>query len=436
MANFSLYQQVLENLPDGITIQDKDFNIIYQNAAMIQAFGNKVGAKCYASYEKREKICEACGVDKAFQTGKPNMVHRTAVLENGGKAHWENACFPLFDEANNIIAGVEVCRDVTDRAMLAEEVRERSVELGILNDRLVRKQNELEEKAEELLRAYHELQMTHTRLLQQEKMASIGQLAAGIAHEMNTPIQYVGDNIAFVRRTLEELLSIMRDLQDKLASNEVDSVELLNIKCQFMSLFQECDFDYLKTEAPLALDEAADGVRRVAKIVMAMKNFARSEDSPLGAVELDDLIKSAVEITRNAWKNIADVDLDLVDPPLVVMGQWSELGQVLLNLISNAVDAIADKPRREGERGHIRIITRRKDGMGEILVEDTGCGIEPSVQKKIFEPFFTTKKVGRGSGQGLTIAYSIIAETHGGELLVESEPGKGSTFIVRLSLYD
>jgi signal transduction histidine kinase len=436
MTEFSLHQQVLENIPEGVTIQDRDFNIIYQNAAMKQAFGDQVGGKCYCAYEKREIICEGCGVHRAFQTRKPNIVHRTAITENNQITHWENSCFCLFDNEGNIIAGVEICRDVTDREVLAKEVRERSVELGILNDKLTRKSGQLEEKTHALEQAYQELKQTHTHLLQQEKMASIGQLASGIAHEINTPIQYVGDNITFTRKSFEELTTAMRACLGILVSAETDFNDLPTLYKQVVSMLNASDFDYLKSEVPLALDEAATGIQRITEIVLAMKDFAYSGNKELGPVEIDKLLRSTIEITRNAWKNLVDLQLELADPPLVVNGVWGELGQVILNLIMNAIDAIDDQSQQENMRGKIRVQTRRRDNWGEILVEDSGCGIEPSIEKRIFEPFFTTKEVGRGSGQGLSIAYRIITDTHGGELLVDSELGHGSTFIVRLPLVE
>ena len=430
MTEFSLHKQVLETLPDGITIQDRDFNIIYQNASMKQAFGDKVGHKCFETYEKRDQICEGCGLLKAFETGESSMVHRTAKKEDNTNAHWENSCFPLFDEQGNIIAGVEVCRDVTDRVSLAEQVLDRSIELGKLNDQLVRNKGELEA-------AYEELKRTHAQMLQREKMASIGQLAAGIAHEINTPIQFVANNITFLQESFDELIVGMRQLQQDLGTDEgPDAEKVAKFHDQFVSLFEELDFEYLKSEIPLALNQAADGIRRVAEIVLAMKNFAYSGDTALGTVELDNFIHSAVEISRNAWKYVADLKLELASPPVLVKGHKGDLGQVLLNLIVNAVDAIADTPRSNNGLGQIRIQTRKNGHWGEVLVEDSGCGIEPSVLNRIFEPFFTTKRVGKGTGQGLAIAYNIVTEGHKGELLVESEPGRGSTFVVRLPLIE
>ncbi len=434
ITKFSLHKQVLETLPDGITIQDTDYNIIYQNTFMQKTFGSHIGEKCYVIYEKREQICEGCGLEKAFKTGKPTMVHRTALTQDKEMSHWENSCFPLFDNEGGIIAGVEVCRDVTDRVSLTEEVRERSIELGKLNDQLNRNKTELEKHREELESAYRELQQTHTQLLQQEKMASIGQLAAGIAHEINTPIQFVVSNISFLRDSFHELLTSIWEYREKMVSADTDLSAVPELHAQILSLFEECDLEYLNREIPLALEQTAEGARRVAKIVHAMNKFAFTGNTELGPVELDDLIHTTIEISRNAWKPVAELDVKLVNPPLVVKGRRSDLGQVLLNLIINAVDAIADALQQDKKPGQIHILTRRKENWGEILVKDSGCGIESSLLTRIFEPFFTTKEVGRGSGQGLAIAYNIITESHGGKLLVESNPGRGSTFTVRLPL--
>ncbi|MBN2296613.1 MAG: PAS domain-containing protein [Pirellulales bacterium] len=432
MADYPDLAQVLEQLPDGITIQDRDFNIIFQNAAMKEAFGEHVGSKCYEIYEERSKVCEGCGLLKAFDTGKSNLVHRTAVSKGGSISYWENACFPLFNAEGDIVAGVEVCRNITDRVSLTQELRDRSIELGKLNDQLSHNKSALLQRTDELEAAYSELRETHTRLLQQEKLASIGQLAAGIAHEINTPIQFVGDNISFLRESFEELISGLRQFRKECASDANDSTEISELRTRIISVLEHLDFDFLENEIPLALEQAKEGLRGVTDIVLAMKSFSHAGNKELEEVVLDDLIHSTMVISRNAWKYEADFDLELATPPLVVKATRNELGQVLLNLIMNAADAIADKEYPDNQRGRIRIITRRKDNCCEILVEDSGCGIGPDIQKRIFEPFFTTKEVGRGSGQGLSIAYNIITEMHGGELSVESTLGVGSTFIVRL----
>jgi hypothetical protein len=133
---FVLQEHILQNLADGITVQDLDFNIIFQNSVMVRAFGNHIGEKCYAIYEKRSAVCEGCGIKKAFSTGEPTMVQRTAIEADGKTSFWENACFPIFNDRQDIIAGVEVCRNVTTRVSLEQEVKDKNILLGQLNERL------------------------------------------------------------------------------------------------------------------------------------------------------------------------------------------------------------------------------------------------------------------------------------------------------------
>ena len=151
-------EQVLINLPDGITIQDREFNIIFQNDAMEKAFGVHLGEKCYAIYDQRDRICERCGVRKVFETGKPSMVIRTATLADGTTSYWENSCFPLFDHQGNIVAGVEVCRNINDRVSLEAEVEERNVELGQLNRELNQKTVQLEAALDKSMEAERQIQ--------------------------------------------------------------------------------------------------------------------------------------------------------------------------------------------------------------------------------------------------------------------------------------
>jgi signal transduction histidine kinase len=265
-------------------------------------------------------------------------------------------------------------------------------------------------------------------------MASIGQLAAGIAHEINTPIQFINSNITFLNNTFDELLESIRDYREKLDFADTDLSRIPKLAAKFLLNAKEFDFDYLKDEIPLALEQTAEGAQRVSRIVKAMNSFAYSGGTEIGPVDMVDLIHTTIEISRNAWEPVADLDVELIVPPLVVKGRSSELGQVLLNLIINAADAIAEFLQPENIQGKILIRTQRMKKWGEILVTDSGCGIDSSQLTRIFEPFFTTKDVGKGSGQGLAIAYNIITETHGGELLVDSDPGMRSTFTIRLPL--
>ena len=142
--------QILKSLPDGITVQDREFTVIYQNRAMLAAFGNQLGMRCYRAYERRDAKCEECGISRVFQTGQPALVLRTAFDAHGGTSYWENACFPIRDEAGNIIAAAEVCRNITDRVSLEEEVKRRNIELGQLNNQLQRRTLQLRAMLQEM----------------------------------------------------------------------------------------------------------------------------------------------------------------------------------------------------------------------------------------------------------------------------------------------
>lgn len=276
---------------------------------------------------------------------------------------------------------------------------------------------ELEAKRAELEHALSELKKAQAELLQAQKQQAIGQLASGIAHEINTPAQYVGDNIKFLTDSFTKLLQVIETCKE--ASKQVQSDE---------------DLEFLINEVPRALKDSAEGMTYISGIVNAMKEFAHPSGGVMQPVDLNSLIQTTVAISRNEWKHVATLETDF-DPDLPpVDGLKDELGQVLLNLIVNAAHAIEDRIKTDNTNGNIRIIAKRDGEWAEIQVEDNGCGIPKELTQKIFEPFFTTKDVGRGSGQGLAIAYNIITDKHHGNIGVDSEKGKGAKFTIRLPL--
>jgi len=269
-------------------------------------------------------------------------------------------------------------------------------------------------------------------LLHAQKMESIGQMAAGIAHEINTPIQYVGDNIGFLAETFDELIVALRQIMEIAADAEgeagarrerVDAVE------------KEADFDYILTEIPSALEQSRDGVRRVAEIVCAMKEFAHPGRQELSVVDINRGIESTLTVARNEYKYVARVETDL-DPELPQISCLpGEINQVILNIVTNAAHAIEQNREPDAEElGTIRVQTRRVEDDVEIRISDTGGGIPEEVRDRIFDPFFTTKDVGKGTGQGLAIAHDVIHNKHGGSLTFETELGRGTTFIIRLPM--
>jgi len=270
------------------------------------------------------------------------------------------------------------------------------------------------------------------QLSQAQKLEAIGQLASGIAHEINTPIQYVRDNTRFLEDSTGDILNILGEY-DKILKDAgkgiIDKDQILKTK----QAIEEIDIDYLTEEIPNAVHQSLEGIERIAGIVGAMKNFAHPEVREKIPVDLNKAIESTVTVTRNEWKYVAVLDTDF-DPDLPLVSCFpNKFNQVILNLIINAAHAIEDVVKKEpGSKGTITIATRGIDGWVEIRISDTGTGIPEEIRPRIFDLFFTTKEIGKGSGQGLAISRTIIVDKHGGELNFETETGKGSTFIIRL----
>ena len=265
-------------------------------------------------------------------------------------------------------------------------------------------------------------------LEQSRKMESIGRLAAGIAHEINTPIQFLGNNLEFLKKSYAQL----RRLTD---ANESVLAELPEAKAEELrSLATEVNLAYLREEVPQAISESLEGIQRVTKIVRAMKEFSHPGGTEKVPVDVNECLVTTSTVARNEWKHLADLVLDL-DPALpYIQGLPAELNQVFLNLIVNAADAIGEKVPADSGKGVITLSTRRHALGVEIRIADNGVGIDEQVQKKIFDPFFTTKRVGKGTGQGLTVCYQVIVNRHGGTIHCQSVLGAGTTFILRLPL--
>jgi len=280
-----------------------------------------------------------------------------------------------------------------------------------------------------------EKEQLQARLLHTQKLESVGQLAAGIAHEINTPVQYVGTNVEFLDDAFSDLADLISHFLDLLDHLEANSLVLDRAR-QCRAALEEIDWPYLYKEIPTAIAQSKDGIARVTSIVRAMKEFSHPGTKEMAPVDLNRLLKTTITIARNEWKYAAKMEPDL-DPSLPQVPCLSdEMGQVFLNLIINAAHAIAEKigERPEGEKGCIRITTRARENRVEIRIADNGSGIPEEIQARIFDPFFTTKEVGRGTGQGLAIARDVIVNKHGGSIEVESVAGQGTTFIITLPI--
>ncbi len=334
----------------------------------------------------------------------------------------------------------------SQRASLAN-ARRLSEELAAVNaqlDRRVAERTEQFERAHEALkrttadheRALKKLAFTNEKLEREmvtrermegelrlaHRLEAVGQLAAGIAHEVNTPIQYVADSIFFLKDAFQDIIPLLLELRSCTDDAMVDQVE---------EAWENADAGFIVEQVPKAFDRMTDGVERVASIVRAMKSFAHPGGETHQPEDLNAALDTTLTVSRNEYKYIADVVTEFGNVPLVPC-RLGEINQVFLNLIVNAAHAMADA-QSDVTRGTITVRTALEDDKIAVSISDTGNGIPEAIRERVFDPFFTTKAVGKGTGQGLAIARSIIVK-HGGTLTFESEVGKGTSFIIRLPI--
>jgi PAS domain S-box-containing protein len=267
-----------------------------------------------------------------------------------------------------------------------------------------------------------------------QKLEALGRLSAGLAHEINTPIQFVSDNTHFLSDSYEALLTLVATYRSVLTGHCLDgqpnhggaghTVRREEIIRQAEA---QADIDYISQEIPEAIEQSLDGLARVSTLVRAMRVFSHAGDDLQAPADLNEALRAAVTIAESQIKAVADIECELADLPPVVCS-IGDLNQVFLNLLINAVDAITDT----GVRGTITLGTRVEGDEAVVTFTDTGPGIPEELRLRIFEPFFTTKPVGRGTGQGLALARAVVHDRHGGRITVTSQPGQGSTFTVRL----
>ncbi|NUL36919.1 sensor histidine kinase [Kosakonia sacchari] len=330
--------------------------------------------------------------------------------------------------------------DVLKRRIAQEARHSHATPFAILEQNVglekvvARKTRELENERHELEKALAELRLAQTQLLQAQKMESIGQLAAGIAHEINTPTQYVADNVGFIKGATDSLLKL---LNAALALADVAREKMADepVIVEFDTTLKRTKIDFLRRQIPGALDESLEGLEHIARIVAAMKEFSHPSKNVKERIDVRDVINTTVTVARNEWKYVAELETNIADnlPQLPCLRDM--VGQAILNLVVNAAHAIADT-LQEGvkEKGRIVISALQNGDYLEIRVEDDGSGIPAAIRERIFDPFFTTKAVGKGTGQGLAIVYSTVVDKHNGKIRCESAEGVGSTFILQFPL--
>lgn len=317
---------------------------------------------------------------------------------------------PIFDRAGNLTHAVAIGADITGKR---EEARKKQE----LQDKLVEEMKERE-------RVVLELQLA-------QKLESVGRLAAGVAHEINTPIQYVGDSVQFLRSAFDDLNSLMEEWQGGLEAL-ADGATRDALRAEFSRLADKYDMSFVRTEVPRAFERTFDGVDRVSTIVKAMKEFAHPDSEEQSAADINHAIETTLLVASNEYKYVAKVRTGFAPLPAVVCN-IGQLNQVFLNLIVNAAHAIQDAGK-DAESGEIRICTELAGDSAVIRIRDNGCGIPEANLSKLYDPFFTTKDVGRGTGQGLSIAHNIVVDKHGGDIAVQSRVGDGTEFCIRVPL--
>ena len=284
-----------------------------------------------------------------------------------------------------------------------------------------------------LIRDRTEQQQLEAQLRHAQKMESVGQLAAGIAHEINTPVQFVGDNIRFLTNSFEELealLELLRQFDDSSQTRE----DWDALQAQRNRLEQSMDLEFIRKEVPEALVQSLVGIERVTTIVKAMKEFSHPGETSKTAVDINDGLMSSITVSRNEWRYIAEVTTDFDKQLPHILGFPGDLNQAFLNVIVNAAHAIESLGGDQTSLGKIHISTSHSPEHVEITISDNGCGIPMSDQQKVFEPFYTTKQIGKGTGQGLSVVHTVITEMHQGEISIQSEVGVGTKIEIRLPI--
>jgi two-component system, NtrC family, sensor kinase len=316
---------------------------------------------------------------------------------------------------------------LTRKWAFQQQLRSRMDDLEAMVQKRTRSLAEVNEK---LQREMAERERMEAELRLAQKLEAVGQLAAGIAHEINTPLQYVGDSVHFLRDSFSDILSVtaaFRKCVDVLATLPGQDA----VVAEAEEASEDGDLEYLAESVPKGLDRALKGIEHVSSIVRALKEFAHPGQKEKAPGDLNRALQNALIVSRNEYKFVAEIETDFGDIPPVLC-DLSELNQVFLNLLVNAAHAIGDVVNGSETKGTIRVRTQLLDETVRVTISDTGGGIPEAIRNRVFDPFFTTKPVGKGTGQGLAIARTIVVDKHGGRLSFESELGRGTAFHIDL----
>lgn len=384
------WERTVNALPDMIAIVDLENRIIRVNAAMQKKIGKPMHAIIGQSIEKSNHIFPLLQTE-IMGDRQP----RTAEMyDRQSDAYFSLNLIPYYAADGTLAGTVHVFHDVSEQK-----------------------------------RSMKEKELLHAQLLQAHKLESVGQLASGIAHEINTPTQFVSSNVGFLEEAFIDIQTMVKTLVNAHAEKTLTD-EVIN------QALETADWPYLEKEIPMAIKQSLEGLARVTHLVRAMKEFSHPGGKEAEPVDINHLIETTVTVARNEWKYSSEVQLALAPDLPSVFCLADAIGQVLLNLLVNAAHAITEKLGQtpDGGKGLITITTEIDGPSVLIHIADSGCGIPEFAREKIFDPFFTTKAVGRGTGQGLAIAYDVVTNKHGGSISFTTVVGEGTTFTIELPI--
>ena len=428
-----------DDLPDGVLVMSSTGRIEFANTAFLAMLGREraeVVGHPIESIVAAEDMLHILGVQHVFATATRdwNAIFTTA---DGGLRPLIVCTSRALDQSRIFLtarASGAVQEELATTTRWAAAEQDRAVELAQARDALASNNQALRAAQEETQAAYTKLQeevSTRERLEKDlrlaQKLESIGQLAAGVAHEINTPMQYVGDNVAFLSRAFSKVTEYM-EVARRAASGET-ACSLGEARALLESSKTQLKLEFLLKNVPKALQDSQAGIEHVSNIVRAMKSFAHVDQDEKAAGDINRALADTLIVAQNEYKSLAKVESDFGQLPPLLCFQ-GRLNQVFLNLIVNAAHAIGEAKRSDGL---IRVVSRCDAVAVTVTISDNGGGIPLKIQHQVFDPFFTTKPVGKGTGQGLSLARDIVA-AHGGTLTFETRPGEGTDFFVRLPI--
>ncbi len=401
-----LLHALLDYAPDAIYFKDTACRFLRISRSQAERFGlsdpaQAIGKTDFDFFRSQHASIAYADEQRIIQSGQPLIDCEEMETWENGRVTWVSTTkLPLYDAAGKPIGTFGVSRDITARKHAEESRREMETQLQVA-----------------------------------QKMESIGRLAAGVAHEVNTPTQFIADNTHFLADAFRRQRAVFTAYESlrKLAVAHPDCAAALE---DIAVAEQAAEMEYLADEIPRCLDQTLDGLSRVARIVCSLKEFAYPNSPDLTPADLNRTIETAVMVCRHEWKYVAEavLELDATLPPVPCV--IDEFNQVMLNLVINAGHAIEQAQKQRGRASDkIFVRTRLSPTAAIVEVEDTGAGMTPEIRTRIFEPFFTTKPVGKGTGQGLAIVHNVIINHHHGEIEVTSEPGRGTKFTLKLPLH-